>query len=238
MNSKDSPAFHTTRWSIIIAAGDRADPNALGQLLATYWYPLYAYARRSGNSVHDAQDLTQAFLAHLLQCGVINSADREKGRFRSYLLGCFKNFIANQFRHHQAQKRGGSATHQSIDEAQGEQRYQSELAEATSPSDLYELSWANSLLGRVMDLLRAEYETAGRLPLFVALQPRLAGATGSESHGTIADRLQLTESAVSVSLHRMRKRYGEILRHEIADTVASPEDVDAELAHLLQLFSR
>ena len=230
-------AFLTTRWSMVLAAGDSDDSPAMEELLRAYWFPLYAFVRRSGKDVHDAQDLTQGFLLYALEREVIARADRDRGRFRSYLLGSLKNYMANAHRLANAQKRGGGNSIVSINDEHGEERYQLEATSEISPSEHFERSWAIALLDRVLVRLRTEFEKAGRLALFEAIEPRLTGAGDGKSYAAIAEELDISEGTIGVTVHRLRHRYGELLRQEVADTVENPEDVEAELLHLMAAVS-
>jgi RNA polymerase sigma-70 factor (ECF subfamily) len=219
------------------AGGEEDTGAALAHLCREYWYPLYAYARRRGSSPHDAQDLIQSFIAHLIEGPLLSRADPERGRFRSFMLGSLQNFLAKEHRREQAEKRGGGAEIVSLDEARDEQRFAVEPADEQTPESLFERSWAFALLDRVLVRVRVEYETAGRLALFEALQPYLAGKDGQAGYAALGEQLGLGENTVAVSIHRLRRRYGELLREEIAQTVDSPAEVEDEIAHLLSVVS-
>ena len=237
-SSPEHGAFHTTRWSVVLRASARESDEALRQLCRDYWYPLYAFLRRRGLSTHDAQDVTQAFFLRLIDGSLHMQASAERGRFRSYLLGALQNFLANEQRRAQTQKRGGRETIVSIDELQAEQRFALELADELTPERQFERSWAVALLERVSVRLREDYEQAGRAALFEKLQPYIAGKTQLAGYGEIGRELAMSEGAVAVAIHRMRRRYGELLRDEIAQTVASPEEVEEEIAYLLAVVAR
>jgi len=228
--------FATTRWTVVLQAGGPTSEGsawALEQLCRTYWYPLYSFARRSGVPPHDAEDLTQSFFAHLLEKDVIARADRERGRFRSFLLGAFKNFHANDRARLAATKRGGGRSIISFDEMQAESRYQHEPQNDLSPEKLYEQKWAASLLEQVMQTLRTEYSTLGKGLLFDVLRTVIWGGRQDGGYEALAGQVGLTEGAFKVAVHRMRSRYKECLRQEVAQTVATPGEVDDELRHLL-----
>ena len=201
--------FRTTRWSVVLAAGqgdDASRARAMEELCRTNWYPVYAFIRRQGYDVDDAQDLTQGFFAHVLERDTFAVAQREKGRFRSFLLGALKNFLGYEARKEAAIKRGGRATVVSIDEEEGEERYQQDLAHEVTPDKLYLRSWADSLLASTFGTLRRDYEQAGKRELFEKLQPHLSGAETEASYKQLSDALGLSVGAVATSVYRMRKR--------------------------------
>lgn len=231
-------AFATTRWSLVLRAGAAGSHEALAQLCREYWYPLYAFLRRRGLAVPDAQDVTQAFFVHVIDGDLLSRADAEKGRFRSYLLGALQFFLNKEQRRQQAQKRGGREMIVSFDELQAEHRYALEPADALTPETQFERSWAFALLERVGGQLRSDYERAGREVLFAKLQPYLAGGAQLTSYAELGRELAMGEGAVAVAVHRMRRRFGELLRAEIAHTVGSPEEVEEEIAYLLAVVAR
>ena len=227
--------FRTTRWSVILNAAHEDElhrERALEELCRTYWYPVYAFVRRQGHERADAQDLTQGFFAHLLERDTFAAAEREKGRFRSFLLGALKNFLGYEARKQATIKRGGRATIVAIDEDDGEERFQLDLAHETTPDKLYLRSWADSLLAQTFEALRRDFVKADKLVLFEALKPHLSGGPEQSSYAQLGAALGLSIGAVTTSVYRMRKRYGELLRLEIAQTVSSPEEVDDEIAFL------
>jgi len=228
--------FPTTRWSVVLSAGATATADsrdAIRELVECYWYPLYAFSRRCGNSHHDAMDLTQGFFAHLLQGQAFGSVSPEKGRFRSFLLAAFKNFMANERRAAMAQRRGGSVTMFSLTDADFRARYDREPAHGVTPEMLFERSWVDELLAHVSSRLKTEYRRADKLELFALLEPHLAGCREAIPRAEICNRLNLSPAALAMSIHRMRRRYGELLRQEIAATVADPADIDEELHALM-----
>jgi RNA polymerase sigma-70 factor (ECF subfamily) len=216
---------------VIAARGDTLGARAaLAKLCEAYWYPLYAFVRRQGHSVHDAQDLTQKFFSRLLAKGWLSSVDREHGKFRSWLLASMKHFLANEWDRAKAIKRGGQATFVPFDADSAEMRYRYEPADPSSPERLFDRRWALTLLDRVLDRLRDEMTEAGKLAQFDALKGTLAGE--KTPYAEIAVALNSTKGAVKVAVHRLRERYRELLRNEIAETVASSEELDEELRHL------
>jgi RNA polymerase sigma-70 factor (ECF subfamily) len=233
--------FTTTRWSVVLAASDPASGssgNALSALCSTYWYPLYAYARRRGRSAEEAADLTQEFFARLLEKQYLRSADPERGRFRAFLLTVFKRFLAKEYERGQALKRGGEQSLLSIDVSQGEERYRLEPADEWTAEKLYERRWALTLLDSVMAALGREYDERGKSRLFASCKACLIGADSAPAYSAIASELGMSETAVRVAVHRMRQRYRELLREEIGHTVETPEDVDDELRMLRAALRR
>jgi RNA polymerase sigma-70 factor (ECF subfamily) len=231
--------FVTTHWSVVLSAREPDAPNsaaALETLCRTYWYPLYAYVRRQGRPPADAQDLTQGFFARLLQKDYLQAAAREKGKFRMFLLVAFKRFLANEWDREHAQKRGGFAPVVSIDEELAESRLAAEISPNVPPDVLFDRQWAMTLLERAMAQLQAEYVGSGRSKLFEYLQSRLAREESALPYAEIAARLNLTEPAVKMAVHRLRARYREILRAEIAHTVSTPEEVEEEIRFLFSAF--
>ena len=227
--------FATTRWSVVAAAGQGSSTEsreALATLCQAYWYPLYGYARRHTPSPHDAQDLTQAFFAELLEKDYLQAADPRRGKFRSFLLAAFKHFLSRQRERANAQKRGGGHCPLTIDFQAGEQQYHREPADHETPETLYERRWALAILEHALARLRQELAGAGKERLFECLKGALEGEGLQASYAQIGQDLEISEQAVKVAVHRMRRRYRELLRAEIAQTVAFPEDVDNELHDL------
>lgn len=238
-NPAGPDVFLTTRWSRVVLAADLENPDAhsaLSSLCQDYWRPLYHFARRRGNSPEDAQDFTQGFIMGLLEKGGIARADRARGSFRTFLLGAFCHYLANQERHRTAQKRGGGAEILSIDK-DPETDFAIEAVDALTPELLYDRSWALALLERVMTRLQEEYAKAGRQVLFETLQPHLSGAAGRPGYAQLGTAMGMSESAITVAIHRMRRRYGMLLREEVSSTVDSPEAVEEELRHLIRMVS-
>jgi RNA polymerase sigma-70 factor (ECF subfamily) len=240
LNASSNPlknsGFATTHWSVVMAAGKGDSPqaaDALAQLCRTYWYPLYAYVRRQGHQPQDAEDLTQEFFARFLAKEYFGRADPALGRFRSFLLACLKNLLAEQGRQARRLKRGGGQTIVSWDSQTAEERYRLEPADPVTPEQLYDRRWALTVLETVWARLAREQSTAGKEPVFAQLKDYLWGQRHDTSYGEIAERLGLTEGAVKVTVHRLRRRLRDLLREEVAQTVASDEDVDEELRHLI-----
>ena len=231
------PQFHTTHWSLIVAAAGQegeASKTALADLCQAYWYPLYAFLRRRGNSAEDAGDLTQGFFAALLEKGYLCDADPERGRFRSFLLTAVVRFAAKEHDRAAALKRGGGHRSLSIDFEDGERRYQREPADHWTPERIFDRRWALTLLERTLASLRQDHQSAAKLDQFDALKTFLTGESGAPPLRQVAEKLGMTEGAVKVAIHRLREKYRDRLRAEIAQTIASTEDVDDELRLLLQ----
>lgn len=232
--------FPPTRWTMVVAAQNVTDESgrrqALSELCDSYWYPLYAFLRREGASVEDAEDLTQGFFAHLLDQDRLRHLQGTRGRLRSYLLQAIKNYRANQHRREMTVKRGGGQTLISIDADAGEKLYQLEPAEHDSPETLYETGWALTLLNRALAKVRADYEDGGRVELFDNLQGLLAGRDNPSQGAELAEKLDLTPRAFDVALHRLRKRYRVAVEAEIAETVSDPGEVEEEVQYLFKVF--
>ena len=228
--------FLTTRWSLVSRAGSRSGEarDALESLCSSYWYPLYAFARRRGLDHHAAQDAVQGFFARLIEKEDLQTADRSRGRFRSFLLASLSNFLANVRDRERAEKRGGARARLSIDEAAAERRFASELAVPGTPERQFEREWAREILARSLAALEAEWDRAGRRELFGRLKPYLTAEASAADQAAIAAELSKTENAVRIALHRLRKRFGELLRIEVADTVLDGGDVETELCELLE----
>jgi RNA polymerase sigma factor (sigma-70 family) len=233
--------FATTHWSVVLAAADEETPEAaaaLERLCSTYWYPLYAFIRRQGYEIADAQDSTQAFFAHLLRKDFLRGVAPEKGRFRSFLLACLKHFLADEWEKARTAKRGGTGPELRLDWAQAEECYQLEARVEANPESLYERRWALDLLERVLDQLRDEAVASGKGAVFDQLQGCLLGEHRTETYAQLGARLGLSETAVKVTVHRLRQRYRELLREQIAHTVTRPEEIDDEMRYLFEVVSR
>jgi len=240
-STSHSPGFVTTHWSVVLSAGGSdttCTRDALSKLCQTYWYPLYAYARSRGLTREDAEDATQGFFARLLEKNWIGSADREKGRFRSFLLMALKRFMADEWDKARAQKRGGGTAPLPLPFGAAETRFSLEPADEVTPEQSFERRWVLTLLDEVLKSLRREYEREGNGLLFVELTPCLVGDRTAFPYAELGKKLQLSESAVKSAVHRLRQRYRKLLREEIAQTVASPEEVEEELKHLFAVLSR
>ena len=232
--------FATTHWSVVLAAGQGDSPQAieaLERLCRTYWYPLYAYVRRRGYQPQDAQDLTQGFFAALLTGKYLGQANRARGRFRTFLLTAFGNFLHNEHDRATALKRGGGREIVSWEAHTAEGRYAQEPAGGLSPEQIYEKRWAATLLERVLARLRDESIDAARRELFDQLKPHLWGEDEATPYAQLATRFNLTVSAIKVTVHRLRRRYREVLREEIAQTVADAAEIDGEIQYLIRVMS-
>jgi RNA polymerase sigma factor (sigma-70 family) len=240
-NPAKAPVFATTHWSVVLTAATQNDTtrarNALAQLCRVYWYPLYAYVRRRGHSAHDAQDLTQAFFAQLLERQSLASVAPERGRFRSFMLAVMNHFLANEWKKGQTQKRGGGGQNLSLDWVAAEQRFDLEPATYAAPDKLFEKQWALTLLAEVLNRLEREYQNEGKADLFAALKQTLLGLRESQPYAELARKMGMNESAVKVAVHRLRKRYREHIRAEIANTLDEPQEVEAELQYLFQVLA-
>ena len=240
MNST-AAVFATTHWSVVLAAGQSTNARAsaaLEQLCCTYWYPLYAYVRRRGFSHEDAQDLTQSFFSHLLRKDFLDRVGPEKGRFRSFLLACLKHFLVDEWEKARTAKRGGNCPVLSLDMEQGAARYQREARVEADPESLFDRRWALDLLERVLDRLQHEAAASGRRTVFTELECYLLGERPTETYAQLGSRLSMSETAVKVTVHRLRQRYRELLREEVAHTVTPPEELEAEIRYLLGVVGR
>ena len=233
--------FVSTRWTIVLSAGDPHSPHAataLEALCRAYWYPLYAYVRRRGYSTADAQDLTQEFFVQLLEHNWVAYADRHKGRFRSFLLVAMKRFLANEWDKANTLKRGGGVRLIPLQMDNAESRYAQEPADTATPEQAFEKQWALALLDSVLIQLRENYVQDGKAKLFDTLKPCLIGDRAQQPYAVLAVNLGMTEGAVKTAVCRLRERYREHLKVEIAHTVASPAEVDEELRHLFRVLAR
>ena len=231
----DAGHFATTRWSVVLAAGSPSSSHheqALGTLCEAYWFPLYAYLRRRGHDTYQAEDYTQAFFARMLEKQYLRDVDPAPGRFRSFLLVALKRFIADQRDRTQALQRGGGRKLLSLDVNRAESRYTLEPVSELSPDRIFEKSWALTVLEQAMVRMEAEFAKSGRQELFDRLSVYLAGKTDAIAYRDVAVELDMNEDAVKSAVYRMRKQYREILRHEIAQTVASSDQVDEEIRDL------
>lgn len=231
--------FVTTHWSVVLSA-QGSDParsaQALEALCRTYWYALYAYVRRVGQGPADAEDLTQGFFARLLEKNFLSSAARDKGRFRTFLLTALKRYMANEWDRQHAQKRGGFAPVIPIDQEVAETRFASEGAHNLPPDLLFDRHWAMTILENTMARLQREYLESGRARLFEYLRDCLARDESALPYAEIARRLKLTEPAVKMAVQRLRARYRDVLREQIAETVSTPEEVEEEIRQLFSAF--
>lgn len=232
-------AFETTRWSLIVAAGKgqaTESRTALSDLCEAYWQPLYGYVRRRVTDVAEAQDLTQEFFSRLLENEVVRTADPGRGRFRSFLLTALRNFMANEWDRARAQKRGGGKALLSLDFAAADSRSGPEPSGGMTAEQVYDRQWAVQLLNRVVRLLADEHSSGEAALRFDVLSPFLAGATPSDGYAEAAERLGMSEPGVRKAVSRLRQRYRQLLRAEIAETVSSEADVDDEIRRLFATF--
>jgi RNA polymerase sigma-70 factor (ECF subfamily) len=232
--------FATTHWTVVLAAGHPSNPAAqaaLESLCQTYWFPLYAYVRRSGRDPEEARDLTQEFFAGFLERNAVSFADPARGRFRTFLLTAMKHFLANEWKKENRLKRGDGRSLLSLDAAGAEERLAGEPADPVTPEVIYERRWVAALLDRVLGHLGQECAAAGRSAQFEELKASLWGESRNDTQAQISARLGMSVGALKVATHRMRARFRELLRAEIAHTVASPVELDDELRHLVAVMS-
>jgi RNA polymerase sigma-70 factor (ECF subfamily) len=227
--------FWTTHWSQVLLAGQSDSTKAraaLANLCQRYWYPLYVFVRRQGQGPEDAQDLVQGFFERLLENQYLKVADPEKGRFRSFLLIALRRFMANEWDRANRLKRGGGQKFISLDEQDTEARYKAEAVDEMSPEKAYQRQWAVVVLGQVLDRLEEEFVSAGKARFFAELKVYLSGEPGASSYAEIGGRLGMSTAAMKVAVHRLRQRFRELLRMEIANTVSRPEAIDDEIREL------
>lgn len=237
MTETSPHSFHTTRWSLVSRLRPGGDTSgarvALGELCQRCWFPIYAFVRRSGQAAQDAEDLTQGFFHHLLTHELMGQARREKGRFRSFLLGCLKNYMGNEWQKGRAQRRGGHLTAVHLDALEAEERYRVEVAALSTDDDsAFDQQWAQGVLDQAVALLRQEQMSAERFELL------LPALTGTEDREAIMQATGMNEAALKVAIHRLRRRYREVLRQVVAETVESEAEVDAELDYLAACLRR
>jgi RNA polymerase sigma-70 factor (ECF subfamily) len=227
--------FASTHWSVVMAAGQRDSPEseaALATLCGRYWYPLYAYARRRLPDAEHAQDLTQEFFARLLEKNYLRQADRQRGKFRTFLLTAFQHFLAKEHERANAQKRGGGRRVLSLDFDRGERRYHREPSHHATPEAVYERGWALMLVEQGLARLREEFVTSGKERLFDSLKGTLTAGQATPPYAELAGQLGMSVEALKVAVHRLRRRYGELVRAEIAQTVTTAEEIEDELRDL------
>jgi RNA polymerase sigma factor (sigma-70 family) len=240
MTRHSNDFFATTRWTMVLAAGGSTTQDgedALERLCEAYWFPLYAYVRRRGHSKEDAEDLTQAFFADLLRRRDFSRTDAERGKFRAFLLASLKHFLANERDKSRRIKRGGGAMHFPLDWQGADERFGIADAAVATPDEAYDREWAVALLERVLDRLREEWMADGKGERFQGMKAFLTSGKGESPHAEVAAGLGMEEGALRVAVHRMRKRYRELLRDEVSHTLADPAMVKEELAVLLGAFS-
>jgi RNA polymerase sigma-70 factor (ECF subfamily) len=234
-----NPGFQTTHWPIILRARDDNDTAAresLASLCASYWYPLYAFIRSRGSTSSEAEDLTQEFFFRFLERHALSRVEPAAGKFRSFLLACLKNFLANERERAQTQRRGGGRTIVSLDGAQAETRYSVEPADSLTPERLYERRWAFAVLERTMNALRREYGAEQKSELFEQLQGFLPCGHGSASRAELAAKRGVSVGAIDVAVHRLRQRFGALLRAQVAETVSAEAEIDEEIRHLISVL--
>lgn len=238
-SSHTGATFATTRWTMVLGvsgADEQARREVLAALCRTYWPPVYGYLRRVGMPPHDAQDLTQAFFGRLLTNEFFSRAEPEKGRFRTFLLASLKNFVHDERERAGAAKRGGGNV-VSLDELRAEEGYQAEPVEGVTPERLFERKWALTLLEGVLARLEKEFCQGARSELFVELRQRLWGGARNDPAHALAQRFGMSETAIHVMMHRLRARFRELIRAEIAELVAGPAEIDDEIAHLIRVLA-
>ena len=239
-SSAPGDIFATTHWTVVLAAGKRHTPQsdgALEKLCKTYWFPLYAYVRRRGHGKQDAEDLTQAFFARLLEKNFLANLDSEKGKFRAFLLAALKHFLANEWDKSQAQKRGGGAVNLSLDWQTADTKFQVAATNEPSPDKAFDREWALALLAKVIERLQSECAADGKGKLFEQLKMFLMAGGGDSAQAEVAKSLGMEEGAVRVAIHRLRKRYRALLRDEIAHTLTDESQVEAEMRALFGAFA-
>jgi RNA polymerase sigma factor (sigma-70 family) len=231
--------FATTHWSLVISAGGSSPgaSKALAELCETYWYPVYAFVRRTGHSTDEAADLTQAFFTRILEKRYLKDARPDRGRFRSFLLASLRHFLSNERDRQQALKRGGGLRHVPFEVDSGEQLYQREPTNDMTPERIYERRWTLTVLDKAMARVSTKYEGRGRRDLFIKLQPTLSGDEPA-SYRELAETLDVSEGSLRVAAHRLRKDFAAALRATIGETVERPEDIDDELRYLLEVVGR
>jgi RNA polymerase sigma-70 factor (ECF subfamily) len=235
--AQKSSIFPTTHWSVVLSSahGDDAMADAaLQKLCKDYWYPLYAFIRSRGYDSHTSEDLTQSFFAHLLGIHALKTVNRQKGKFRTFLLASLTNFLLNEHDKQSAKKRGGGREIISWDALEAEEAYRHEPR--TTPDKVFDNAWAETVTRAAMNRLRSEHSSGAKAPLFKELSPFLTTGLTQEATATRTARLGMTEGALKVSLHRLRRRFGELLRSQVAYTVSSPEQVEDEIRHLLSVL--
>jgi RNA polymerase sigma-70 factor (ECF subfamily) len=233
--------FATTHWTVVLAAGQSSSPQsdaALARLCETYWYPLYAYVRRQGKTPQDAEDLTQEFFARFLESHALRAVSPERGRFRSLLLASLNHFLTNEWKRAGTLKRGGGICFLSLDQTAAEDRYRLEPVNDLTPEKIFERRWALTLLDQVLTRLRDECVVDGNSKLFDQLRGFLSNTSDPGSYAEVAAQIGTSETAARQAVRRLRQRYRELMRAEIAQTVSSPQEIDDEIRHLFTVFAR
>jgi len=241
MAANSNPNFSTTNWSVVLAAA-QSDPvtaaAALERLCGRYWYPIYAFVRQRGHDIHESQDMAQGFFHFLLERQALQRVDRQKGRFRTFMLTALTNFLHNERNKKQTHKRGGRHQIVSLNGEFAESVYALESRSGESPEALFERHWAATLVRRVLDGLQGEFQERGKAELFAGMQPFLTGEPTATDYEQLGHRLGMNPDSVKVALHRARRRFGELLRSEVAHTVSQPEEIEAEIRHLLARMAK
>jgi RNA polymerase sigma factor (sigma-70 family) len=238
--NKSRSVFATTQWSVVLEAGDHTSEKsaaALHQLCTVYWYPIYAFVRQRGSNFHEAEDSTQAFFEHLFEGEALTQVRQEKGRFRSFLVTALNNFLNNQWHKNRAWKRGGRRRIISLDEATAEELYRAEIVGDLAPVKLFDRRWAFLLIDTVFAQLREEYESTNNASLLVRLEPLITREVTPGVHENLAQEFGMSEGAVKVALHRLRRRFGDLLRREVSHTVADATALDDEVRYLLSAIA-
>jgi DNA-directed RNA polymerase specialized sigma24 family protein len=233
--------FEETAWSVVIATSATTEPRAqaaMAELCGIYWRPIYAYLRRSGHPRHDAEDITQSFFQHLLENETLRRAAREKGRFRSFLLGVLKHCLVDEETRRHTLKRGGRIQFISTDELEAEELHHLRADHEAAPDEILDARWAGVVLERALDKVRAECAAEGKGDLFEALSPFLGGTRPHVSYQQVADRMKVGLGAVKTLIYRLRRRFATAVRREIMQTVSAPHEVDDELRRLRSVFAR
>jgi len=233
----EAHVFRTTRWTMVLTAADLNGPEgeeALAQLCQEYWLPLYSFIRRKGHSPEETQDLIQGFFEQLVSKHYLNMADRERGKFRTFLLSAVCHFLSNQAKAQRREKRGGKYVFVSLEGQAAEEVYLDEPVDRHTPESIFERQWALAVLQKAMTALRRDYTQAGKTTLFETAYPFLTEPTAAPPLSDVAGKLGLTEPALRVAIHRMRRNYGNLIRREIAETVMDPSEVEGEVRHLRQ----
>jgi RNA polymerase sigma-70 factor (ECF subfamily) len=232
--------FHTTHWTVVFAAQDRdgkGASEALAELCSAYWYPLYAFVRRQGSTAHEAEDLTQEFFRRFLERRALEVVRPDAGKFRSFLLACLKNFLANERLRAQTLRRGGAYQILPLDSGDAETRYTLEPADQRTPEAIFERRWAFTVLERTMAQLRREYSSDEKRALFDALQGFLPSGQEALSRAEVAAKRGVSAGAIDVAVHRLRQRFGALLREQVARTVSSEAEVEEEIRYLISVLS-
>jgi DNA-directed RNA polymerase specialized sigma24 family protein len=240
-SSAGGQRFEETAWSVVIAAGGNSSPRAhqaLAQLCLIYWPPIYAYLRRNGYDIQDAQDLTQSFFQHMLEDDTLRRASRDKGRFRNFLLGALKLCLADEQARRHTLKRGGNFQIISVDALEAEELHHLRMAEELSPAELLDARWAGVVLDRALEAVRTDFIENGKAATFEALVPFLDGEKADISYASVAERLGIGLGAVKTLIHRLRGQFAQTLRREILQTVSAPHEIDDELRRLRTVFAR